>query len=310
MNLKHLYYFWKTAKCGGVVRAAQALNLTPQTISGQLRQLESNLDTKLFLRDGKSMELSVAGQVAMDYANEMFALGAELERALRDQSMELPASFHVGVSDAIPKVLVHRLLRPAIALPGSIRLVCREWRLDRLLNELGGHRLDMVIADSPTRTSARFRSHNHRLAISGLSFFASADLIDEQPGPFPTCLEGMPFLMPGEDSAVRGKLETWLKKANVYPNVVGEFDDMALATAFGQAGEGVFAVPTLIEDEFLDGRALRLLGRTEEVRIEYFAITVSRKNAHPCVAAITARWAVESNRRRASDGHPDCEGTR
>jgi LysR family transcriptional activator of nhaA len=40
LNMKHLRYFWSVTSHGSVTRAAQALYLTPQTISGQLRQLE------------------------------------------------------------------------------------------------------------------------------------------------------------------------------------------------------------------------------------------------------------------------------
>ena len=46
MNLKHLFYFWKTARSGGVVKAGELLHVTPQTISGQIRLLEESLDTQ------------------------------------------------------------------------------------------------------------------------------------------------------------------------------------------------------------------------------------------------------------------------
>ena len=43
MNFKHLYYFWRVAKAGGVARASEQLHLTPQTISGQIGLLEEVL---------------------------------------------------------------------------------------------------------------------------------------------------------------------------------------------------------------------------------------------------------------------------
>ena len=58
-------------------------------------------------------------------------------------------------------------------------------------------------------------------------------------------------------------------------------------TAFGRAGVGAFAVPTAIEAETLAGGELVLLGRAEDVRIEYFAISVERRLTHPCVLAIS-----------------------
>ena len=40
MNFKHLYYFWVTARAGGIMRAGEQLHTTPQTISGQIKLLE------------------------------------------------------------------------------------------------------------------------------------------------------------------------------------------------------------------------------------------------------------------------------
>lgn len=43
INYNHLYYFWHVYKEGSVVGAAEALYLTPQTITGQIRALEERL---------------------------------------------------------------------------------------------------------------------------------------------------------------------------------------------------------------------------------------------------------------------------
>jgi LysR family transcriptional activator of nhaA len=58
-------------------------------------------------------------------------------------------------------------------------------------------------------------------------------------------------------------------------------------TAFGRAGVGAFVVPTAIEQETLATGDLVVLGRADEVRIEYYAISVERRLTHPCVLAIS-----------------------
>lgn len=288
MNLKHLHYFWKTAKLGGVVKAGEALHITPQTISGQVRLLEESLNTELFARHGRGLELTDAGRLVMGYAEEMFSLGAELEQVLRHYPKGRPTEFRVGVSDALPKSLAYRLLRPAVNLADPVRIVCHEWDLNRLLAELALHKLDLVIADSPIPASINVRAYNHRLGESGLSFLSTRELADRHPAPFPQCLTDMPLLLPGEDAAVRQKLTNWLDRHQLRPKFVGEFDDSALMTAFGQEGVGAFAVPTVIEEGYLVAGDLQMLGRAPEVASEYFAISVERKLSHPCVLAITA----------------------
>lgn len=287
MNHKHLFYFWKVAKAGSIARAAEAINVTPQTLSGQIGLLESNLGTELFARQGRSIVLTEAGKMALEYADELFALSAELEVMIKHHPKGRPSEFRVGVSDAVPKSLACTLLQPAIHGEQSTRIVCREWQLDRLLAQLAVHELDMVISDAPVPPGFSVRAYNHRLLDSGISFLAAKCLIAETPPKFPACLNELPLLLPGEDSTVRTNLLPWLERERIQARVVGVFDDTALMAAFGKAGVGAFPVPTIAEDEFLTSGELAVIGRTTDVQVSYFAISVERRLTHPSVLAVT-----------------------
>ena len=288
MNFKHLYYFWRVAKEGGVLRASERLHITPQTISGQIGLLEDDLGAPLFAKRGRNLELTEAGRLVLGYAQDIFALGSELEESLRNYPAGgRPVEFRVGVADAVPKTIAYRLIEPATRLPTPVRIVCREWKLDSLLAELAAHRLDLVIADAPIPPSVSVRAYNHRLGESGVSFFASAQLFKSLKGKFPACLDGAPILIPGRDSAVNSRLERWWEANGLRPRVVGEFDDTALMKAFGQRGAGVFIGPTVLEAEIETQDGVKTLGRTEKIVEEFFAISVERRVTHPCVVAIT-----------------------
>ena len=286
-NYKHLHYFWTVARAGGVNRAAQTLHVTPQTVSGQVQLLEESFGKPLFERSGRSMTLTEAGRLVFGYAEEIFSLGAELRESLDMlESGGRPRDFRVGVADAVPKAIAYRLLEPAVALPEPVRLSCREWKLDSLLSELAVHRLDLVIADAPIPRSVNVRAFSHRLGVSGTSFLATRSLAEGLAGDFPALLDGAPLLVTGEDAAVRSRLDQWLDQGQLRPQIRGEFDDSALMRAFGEAGVGVFAGPTVLEAEFRAGADLVVLGRTSEVVEEFYAISVERRISHPCVAAI------------------------
>lgn len=307
MNLKHLFYFWKVAKLGSVSRAAEAINVTPQTLSGQIHLLEESLGKELFTRKRRSLVLTEAGSLALKYAEELFALSAELEVMIRNPPRERAIEFRVGVSDAVPKVLALQLLRPATTIDTPVRFVCREWRLDRLLTELSVHHLDLVISDKPIPPSISVRAYNHRLLESGLSFLVDKTLVYDALPPFPACLGTLPLLLPGEDSAIREDIDHWLERKHLLPTVVGEFDDWALMTTFGGAGMGAFPVPTVVEAEFTRSGAYQVVGRTDEVSATYYAISVERRLTHPCVVAITQtarRLAAAETTVRKRRGRP------
>lgn len=172
-------------------------------------------------------------------------------------------------------------------MPKPVRIVCRGWKLDSLLSELAAHRLDLVISDAPIPRSMSVRAYNHRLGKSGVSFFAAASLVKNCKGKFPARLVGAPMLLPGEDSAVRPQLDRWCEANSLPLRIVAEFDDSALMKAFGRRGRGVFIGPTVLESEITAQYGVRVLGRTEEIVEEFFAISIERRITHPCVVAIT-----------------------
>jgi LysR family transcriptional activator of nhaA len=203
--------------------------------------------------------------------------------------------FKVGVADVVPKSIAYRLLAPTLELPEPVRIICRESTINSLLAELALHRVDLVIADGPIPTGLNVRGFNHSLGECGISFFAIPKLARKLSKGFPQSLNSMPMLMPGEATVVHGKLLDWFDEQNIKPRIVGEFDDSALMKTFGQGGTGVFIAPTPIAAEVEKQYGVKVIGQTEEVRKQFYAITVERKISHPAVAEITEtarEWLV------------------
>ncbi|MDD2809882.1 transcriptional activator NhaR [Rhodoferax sp.] len=288
MNFKHLYYFWVTAKAGGIMRAGEQLHTTPQTLSGQIKLLEDWLGHKLFQKSGRQLQLTEHGRLALGYADQIFSLGQDLETALRQvRGSVRRLDFRVGVADSVSKSVAYRLLEPAFGVGQPIKLMASEGKFDDLLAQLALHRLDLVIADEPMPSRVSVKAFNHALGRSGLSFFAAPALQKRLKGDFPACLQGIPMLIPGAAAAVRQQLEGWFAKHQLSPEVVGEFDDAALMKAFGREGQGVFLAPTVLEEETCSQFGVAVLGRTVELVESFYAVSVERRISHPCVLAIT-----------------------
>ncbi|WP_041676332.1 transcriptional activator NhaR [Ramlibacter tataouinensis] len=293
MNYKHLHYFWAVAQAGGVVKAGERLHVTPQTLSAQIKLLEERLGQQLLRKVGRGVELTAAGRLALRYADEIFAAGAELEQALRGEGGGRGAGpvarFSVGVADSVPKSIAYHVLEPAMRLRPAMRMLCSEGKLSSLLGELAVHRLDLVISDVPLPAQVSVKAFSHVLGKSGTSFFAGPALLKAHRGGlrFPQVLERLPLLLPGPDSAVRPRLEAWLREQGLQPPVAGEFDDSALVKAFGREGGGVFVAPTVLEAEIRRQYGVSVVGRADDLAVEFYAISIERRITHPAVAAIT-----------------------
>lgn len=288
LNFKHLRYFWAVGKAGSIVRAAAHLHLTPQSISGQLAEFEAAQGVKLFRRVGRNLELTETGRRMLGYAEQIFSLADEMLRHVHESAEVNALPFHVGIADSVPKTVAYRVVEPSLSLAGPIRLVCREGSLTSLLAELAVHRLDLVIADRPMPGNLNVRGYSHFLGESGVTLFGARSL-RKGGKDFPELLQGAPLLLPGAETALRARLERWLTEQQLRPTIVGEFDDNALAQAFGQAGAGYFFGPTALEEDIARRWEVDVVGRIADVREQLFAITNERKLSHPIVLAISHR---------------------
>ncbi len=287
LNLKHLRYFWAVAGHGSIARASEILHITPQTISGQLRDLERQIGSKLFEKAGRNLVLTDTGKLVFSYADEMFRLGIELQDALAGRTPTSRLTLNVGIAMVVPKLLAYRVLEPVLRLEEPTRLICNEAPLVDLLADLSVHKLDLVIADSPLSPALNIRAYNHPLGDSGITFYARGTEARQYRQDFPHSLHGAPMLMPTGSSALRRSLELWFERSNIQPLVVAGFEDRALMKAFGEAAAGVFTSPTAVEEDVLKKYAVKVIGRTDEVTERFFIISGERRIKHPAVAAIT-----------------------
>jgi LysR family transcriptional activator of nhaA len=285
LNYHHLLYFFLTVREGGVGAAARRLRLAQPTVSAQIRQLEKSMGADLFRREGKRLELTETGALVHRYASEIFSLGDELRDLVREGPVSRSQRLVVGVADALPKLLVHRFLEPALR-DAPIRLVCRQDRYDRLLDELAAQRLDLVLSDAPIGPSHPIRAFNHLLGESSVVFFAQDEQALKLKRSFPRCLDRQPFLFPGEHTALRRALDQWFADRSMRPLMVGEFDDSGLLKTFGQVGLGVFASPSVVTQQIEQQYGVSVIGEAEGLRERFYAITTARRIRHPGVQAI------------------------
>jgi LysR family transcriptional activator of nhaA len=306
LNYHHLLYFWTVAREGSVSRASEQLRLAQPTVSGQIRALEESLGEKLFERSGRHLVLTDVGQVVYRYADEIFSLGQELMSTLRDRPSGRPLRLAVGITNVVPKLIAHRLLEPALRLSLPVQVACYEGDLDPLLARLAMHELDVVLADSPISSSVKIRGFNHLLGESGVVFCAAPALAASLEGSFPDSLRGAPMMLPTENTALRRSLDQWLDSEGIRPRIVAEFEDSALLKSFGQEGVGVIVVPTAVAKVVARQYGVVRIGRLDEVRERFYAISAERRLAHPAVVAIShaAREVLSDGTKPDDSGAP------
>ncbi|HET9929193.1 MAG TPA: LysR family transcriptional regulator, partial [Polyangiaceae bacterium] len=185
LNYHHLLYFWTVAREGGLVPAGKVLHVSHPTLSAQIHKLEETLGEKLFLKQGRRLVLTDTGRTVYRYAEEIFSLGREMMDTVKGRATGKPMRLNVGVAETLSKLVVRRLIEPALAVPESIKLVCYEDRYPRLLADLAMHSLDIVLTDAPLPPGSSIKAFNHFLGECGIAFFGTPSLARAHQRNFP-----------------------------------------------------------------------------------------------------------------------------
>ncbi len=274
-------------KEGSITAASSRLSLAQSTVSAQLTKLEESFGGKLFNRKGRKLEATDLGQLVFQYADKIFSLGRELMDQVHSRPVIGPLSLRVGIVDVVPKLVARKLIEPALNMEKNIRLACHEGKETDLLAELALHKLDLVISDGLPKPGLSVKTYNHFLGECGITFFAEKKLAQGLLKTFPQCLDNAPMVMPLSMSMLRGAIDQWFDALSIRPVIVAEFEDNALLTVFGQAGDGVFMAPTIIESEVATQYQVDIIGRCDNIKERFYAISVERILKHPAVVAIT-----------------------
>lgn len=302
LNYHHLMYFWTMAREGSVSKAADKLHLSQPTISGQLRQLESAIGTKLYERVGRELRLTETGKIVFEYADEIFSTGHELMQRLKGNQTCRSLPFVIGVPDFVPKLIAYRLIEPIFRMEQPVQLTCYEGKLSELLADLAMHRLDLVISDSPAGSQVSVKAYNHPLGECGVSWVGTKARVDGLTGQFPQSLAGQPLLLPTQNTVLRRSVEQWLEKQDFEPTVVAEIEDSALLKILASQGIGIAPVADPVLSDVEGQYGLHPIGALEGVSMQFVAISAERKVTHPAVKLISEEAARRVLRKSGQSG--------
>ncbi len=287
LNYHHLLYFWAVVRAGSIHKASTEMRVSAPAISTQLKLLEDQMGEQLLVRSGRRLVLTDVGRTVFSYADDIFSLGREMLDVVKNRPIGRPLHLDVGVVDAVPKVIVQLLIEPALKLREPVRILCREATSTQLLARLATHELDVVLSDTPVDPNLSVRAYSHLLGECGTLFVGVGKQAARYRRTFPKCLDGAPVFLPTDNTALRRAIDSWFASENIHPEVIGEFEDYALLRAFGETGAGIFPMPSVLEKPSRRQKGFVLIGRTEKVRYQFYAISAERKLQHPAVVAIS-----------------------
>lgn len=290
LNYHHLYYFRTIATEGSIARAAEKLRLGQPTLSAQLKQLEDNLGTPLFERKHKKLLLTEQGRKALDYSNEIFRLGSEMQEVLQDRAAPTRTHLAVGALDSVPKAVILKLTQAAYELENCVVSVL-EGSGNELVRELLLHRIDLVLSNSLPAVADLERIRSRRL-VKAPVVVCGAPKFKGLRRDFPHSLQQMPFVLPTRHSKLRHDMEHYLKGAGITVDAVAETQDISFQLLLGAEGVGLIPVPEFAVSDAIKKKTLVEIGRLPAVHEEIFLLGADRKIENPVATKLFDKFQL------------------
>lgn len=274
LNYHHLRYFRAIALEGSLTRAAERLNISQSALSIQLRSLEESLGQPLFLRKNKSLVLTEAGRIALEYAESIFRSGEEMMAVLNNEPAGERRVVRLGAVSTLSRNFQLSLLKPLLDRT-DVELVLRSGNLRDLLTQLRNHTLDAVLSNLPVHRDAETPWHSHLLDKQAVSL-VGPPLRKRTKFKFPEDLRHTPVVLPSLDSNIRAAFDLLLEQHHIRPIIAAEVDDMAMLRLLAREGAGLTLVPPVVVGGELKSGLLVERCRIPEIRESFYAITPRR----------------------------------
>jgi LysR family nitrogen assimilation transcriptional regulator len=239
MDLRQIEYFVNVAEAGSFSRAAAALNLAQPSLSRQVALLEKDLGQRLFVRTGRGVVATEAGEALLIHARAMLDTAARARSELRDMHASPSGRVVVGMPPRVAQTLsVPLIQRFRARFPRAVITVLEALSLS-LRESLIAGRMDLALMFDPQPSP---QLHYERLLRERLLLVAPSGT-RLPPRVSLAALAGYPMVLPSAPNAIRALLDSVLKPRGIDLQVLAEAGTVSTAVALVVRGAGCTVLP-------------------------------------------------------------------
>jgi len=243
MTLQQLHYFRVLAKVQHYTKAAEILLIAQPSLSYAISQLEKELNTQLFERNGRTVKLSFAGERFLEYVEK--ALNALDEGTMMLKTVADPSKSEVslGYIYSVSYKFIPEMIKKFYEDDAnkSIKFSLVQNLNEHLLRDLKSNKIDLAICPKPEKGFKYKKIFNQPLYLvvpkkhrfSQRKCVSISDIIDE------------PFIALNKSSSLRDAVDDIFAKSNFTPNIVFEAEECNAVISFVSLNFGISIVPEI-----------------------------------------------------------------
>ena len=248
MTLKQINYFLAIAETGQITAAARRLNISQPPLSYQLKMLEEELGVQLFIRDGRSMVITKAGQLFLERASQLQAMYERTMRQMQDIGGEShPVTLHIGSITSVSNLILPQLIQKFLQLYPNVRFETWEGGSGRVMELIDGGMVDIALVRDPIDTTRYNKSPVYNPALGtaqadrfvavGLAKFFEDVPLDTMPV---SALKGKPIIV---HRRFYDMIESACREKGFSMNVLCRNENIEASYGWASAGLGLAVAP-------------------------------------------------------------------
>lgn len=234
-------FFW-TARLGTVREAAERLCITQPSLSLRLREMEKTLGVKLFLKRGRTLQLSPHGRAWLEKAQEVLRLCGEIE-SLSASEGETTQIIRLGVVDIFATITLSDLLARIEESHPDLSFEIYAGFSQVLSAMLDRGQLDLALLTDPQPDP---RQEQQPLASIELSWMISPDREFPDRVLTPADLRDVPIYTNPEPSLLHQSIHRWFQSAGLWPARVNSCNTLAVMAQLAMRRRGATLLPTAL----------------------------------------------------------------
>jgi DNA-binding transcriptional LysR family regulator len=256
MDLDQLKTFVEVARLGNFSRAAEKVLRSQPAVSAQIRQLEQEYGQRLFDRNAKSVRLTPAGEVVLDYARQLLALQAKSQRAVSEQDSVRSGTLSIGANEGTFLYVLPRVLAKYHKQFPKVKISVYRSFTHKVTGKVEEGAVDLAVLTMPVKSTSLeiipvFRDRILLMTGPTSPLFRQKSATLEE-------VAAQPIIAP-KTGSIRKLMERHLRPFREDLNVTMELTSVVMIKRFVRAGFGVSLICRSFAAENVQRGEVRLL---------------------------------------------------
>jgi DNA-binding transcriptional LysR family regulator len=256
MDLDQLKTFVEVARLGNFSRAAEKVLRSQPAVSAQIRQLEQEYGQRLFDRNAKSVRLTPAGEVVLDYARQLLALQAKSQRAVSEQDSVRSGTLSIGANEGTFLYVLPRVLAKYHKQFPKVKISVYRSFTHKVTGKVEEGAVDLAVLTMPVKSTSLeiipvFRDRILLMTGPTSPLFRQKSATLEE-------VAAQPIIVP-KTGSIRKLMERHLRPFREDLNVTMELTSVVMIKRFVRAGFGVSLICRSFAAENVQRGEVRLL---------------------------------------------------